>query len=114
MTEETVVIEGEVLIDPPASLDGAVAIVRLRDTALADAPARDVASTRVPLSGAAIARIRFRLSARVDPMREYSLAAEVRRDGGNRLRPGDLLTTEHHVWHFADTGHVQLRTRTIS
>jgi uncharacterized lipoprotein YbaY len=114
MAEDAVVIEGEVLIDPPTALVGAVAIVRLRDTALADAAARDVASTRVACSGAAVGRIPFRLSARVDRTRDYSLAAEVRRHGGGRLRPGDLLTTEHYVWRPADQGYVQLRTRTIS
>jgi len=114
MAEEAKVIEGDILVDPPAALDGALAVVRLRETPLADAPARDVASTRVPCSGAAVRRIRFRLAARIDRTRDYSLAAEVRRDGGDRLRPGDLLTTEHHGWHPDDRGHVQLRTRTIS
>jgi uncharacterized lipoprotein YbaY len=114
MAEEAVVIEGYVLIDPPEALDGAVAIVRLRETPMADAPAHDVASTRIPCSGAQVRRIPFSIAATIDPGGEYSLAAEVHRDGGDRLRPGDLLTTEHRGWRPADRGHVQLRTRVIS
>ena len=104
-------IAGTVLIDPPVALDGAVTVVRLRETALADAPSRTVATARVPCTGAAVRRIPFRLTARVDRTREYSLAAEVRRDGGERLRPGDLLTVEHHGWTAAAAGDVELRVR---
>ena len=104
-------IAGTVLIDPPTALDGAVAFVRLREAELADAPSRTIASTRIPCAGAAVGRIRFRLAATVDRARHYSLAAEVRRDGGDRLRPGDLLTVEHHGWTAADTGEVELRVR---
>jgi uncharacterized lipoprotein YbaY len=115
MAEEVVVIEGGVLIDPPAAFENALAIVRLRDTRMADAPSEDVASIRIPCSGTAVRRIPFRIAATIDPERDYSLAAEVRRGGGDRLRPGDLLTVEHHGWRADDRGRdVALRTRTVS
>jgi uncharacterized lipoprotein YbaY len=114
MAEETVVIVGDILLDPPAALDGALAIVRLRETPLADAAARNVASTQIPCSGAAVRSIPFRLAATIEPAREYSLAAEVRRDGSDRLRPGDLLTVEHHGWRSGNRNKVELRTRPIS
>lgn len=107
-------IEGEVLIDPPAALDGALAVVRLRATPMADAPSRDVASARIPCSGAAVQSIPFRITATIDPAQDYSVSAEVRRDGGDRLRPGDLLTVEHNGWRADDRrGRVTLRARTI-
>ena len=114
MAEEAVVIVGDILLDPPTTLDGALAIVRLRETPLADAPARNVASMQIPCTGAAIARIPFRLAATIDRARNYSLAAEVRRAGGDRLRPGDLLTVEHHGWRAGDRHNVELRARSIS
>jgi len=114
MAEAAVVIAGDILLDPPAALDGALAIVRLRETPMADAPSHDLARARIPCSGAAVGRIPFRLATTVDPARDYSLAAEVHRDGGEQLRPGDLLTVEHHGWRPGDRGAVELRTKAIT
>lgn len=93
-----IVIRGAILIDPATDLDRAVAEVSLREDAPADAPARTVAGVRLSCSGAAVRRVAFSFAATVVPGRDYALAAEIRRAGGARLRPGDLLTVEHRRW----------------
>jgi uncharacterized lipoprotein YbaY len=96
--DEAVVIAGTILLAPPADLDGAVAEVRLVDAALADAPARTVAMTRLDCAGRRIERIPFRLAARVAAGKGYGIEAEVRKSGGNRLEPGDLRTMQSYGW----------------
>ncbi len=106
-------IDGRILIDPTPLPAGAVATVTLRDVALEDAAARVVASVRLPCGGARGA-IPFRLAAMVDPAGDYALAAEVRRDGGARLRPGDLATTARHGWRHGAAGTIGLRATRIA
>jgi uncharacterized lipoprotein YbaY len=98
MAAAEVVIVGKIVLDAPADLDGAVAEVRLYDAPLADAPSRTVAEARRGCSGRDVREIPFRLTAMAEAGKEYGLAAEVRRRGGDRLEPGDLLSTRRHSW----------------
>ena len=91
---------GEALLPAPATLDGALLIVRLRDASLAGARAPLLGLWRRVVSGTAIRRLPFRLRVR-RPGREGGdlvLEAELRWQAGRRLAPGDLLSLQHTPW----------------
>lgn len=111
MDDIQVRIDGVIVIDPPADLDGAMVEVLLRDSALADAPSRTVAHAAMRWSGQAVSEIAFQIEARVGPDRHYSIAAEVRR--GEVLRPGDLLNVATHPWRIGDGGPVRIEVKRI-
>ena len=106
-------ITGHIVIEPGVDLQDALAEVRLRDMPLADAPARTVARVTLPCSGVGVHRLPYELHARVHRGRDYALAAEVRRAGGERLQPGDLLTVEGRRWRLGEPA-AELRVVPIS
>jgi uncharacterized lipoprotein YbaY len=95
---EKVAITGTIELDRRRTLDGAVAEVRLLDTAMADAPARIVAGSPVICAQGHVDRIPFRIEAMVAEDRDYALVAEIRLHGGTALEPGDLLTVVRTPW----------------
>jgi uncharacterized lipoprotein YbaY len=112
MDRVKVVVEGKIVLGAAMKLDRALVEVRLLRAPLADAPATTVASARQPCSGEQVREIAFRLAAEVEPDLDYVLAAEVRRRGGGRLEPGDLLTVESYGWRYGD-GRAKLKVRPV-
>lgn len=81
----------------PADFDEALLIVRMRDTAMSDAPAPLIAITRRVVTGCGIQRIPFvmRLRRKIPSRAIPALEAELRAEGGRTLAPGDWLTVSH-------------------
>lgn len=100
-----------ILLDRPTDLERANVEVELRDTGLADAPMRVIASMRSHISGRAVSQIKFRLDAIVQRDRDYTLGAEVRR--GSRLAPHDLLNVASHRWRAGDPNPVFIKVQSI-
>jgi hypothetical protein len=113
MTERAVVIEGMIALDTPQALDGAVAEVMLRGKAPADGATPIVARANIRCSGSGTGGIPFRLEATIDDQAEYSLAAEIRMQGGDRLAPGDMVTTAYNPWRYG-AGEVTLPVKKSS
>lgn len=114
MTRKAVVIEGAIVLDAPRTLTGASAEVQLRARAMTDAPAPLVARADVPILAGEVDRLPFRLEAQVDDEADYVLGAEIRLGGGDRLRPGDLLTTVQRSWRAGTQCAAVLKVKPIS
>ena len=80
--------------------DGATAIVGLDDVTLIDALSTRIAETVIEGISGRQDRIPFSLEVQWDfrARDSYVLAAEIRRSGGDRLAPGDFLTTVAVPW----------------
>ncbi|HJT15614.1 MAG TPA: hypothetical protein VJ790_23530 [Dongiaceae bacterium] len=111
---QPVVIEGTIELDGPRVLEGAMAEVQLREKAMADAPAKIVARSRMKPADGRAERIPFRLEALVEEDGDYALAAEIRCRGSETLAPGDMLTVVHHPWRYATGRRVTLPVKEIS
>lgn len=112
MSQQEVKIEGVLVLDQPAEIEGAHIAVELRDTGMADVPRKLIGQMRGRISGAGIQSIPFHIDARVEPGRSYTLAAEVRR--GPALAPGDLLNVASHPWRAGDVNPVMIELKPIS
>lgn len=92
-------IRGSIILPPdaPRRTYGRL-VIEARDVSEADAPSTVVARTRlddVPVEPGG--RIPFELEVpEIDPGRSLSLRAHASPDGGDSVRPGDLLTTASH------------------
>jgi uncharacterized lipoprotein YbaY len=93
-------IRGWIQLPSPQRFDGATAIVGLDDVTLIDASSKRIAETVIEGISGRPDRIPFSLQAEWDfrARDSYVLAAEVRRSGGDRLGPGDFVTTVAVPW----------------
>jgi uncharacterized lipoprotein YbaY len=93
-------IHGWIALPSAQWFDGATAIVGLDDVTLIDALSKRVAETVIEGISGRQDRIPFSLEAQWDfrARDSYVLAAEIRRSGGDRLAPGDFLTTVAVPW----------------
>lgn len=92
-------------------MEGANLQVELRDTGLADGPSLVIASTCRRISGRALRMLDFSLDANVEPNRDYTLGAEIRR--GTKLSSQDLLNMESHPWRAGDSNPVLIKVKSI-
>ena len=101
---------GVVVLPEPADLDGAVLTVRLRDTAMADAPAPLLALVRrqVTQRNARCLDFVLPLDAALPEGARPALEVELLAGDGRALGPGDWLTTKNIAWHGVQGGPVQV------
>jgi hypothetical protein len=99
----------------PEVFDSATVVIGLDDVTKIDALSHRVAETKVgPISGRQ-QEIPFVL-ALPEPLprtASYELSAEIRRAGGNAIRPGDFLSIVSHPWSLGDDRHEVIHVEKI-